>query len=265
MGRGLRVAIVMGCVLVAVGGCGGGSSERRHAVNRYFERVDAIQAELKPALTKAQFAFNQFGHGKTPRVANLTRAMRTVLRVRQQLAAVTPPSDAVPIHRHLLALLAREAGLAREVRDLSSYLPAQRRPLTQLRTAESALRTGLRTSRKARAQERVFARFADALGEVIRGLEVVPAPPALAAWHQAEVLRARRLRGDALDLRAALRAHNAAIMTRRLAELRKDLVGRAPVSAERAAILAYDRGVGDVNALTGEIERERADLEHRLG
>jgi hypothetical protein len=265
MGRGRRVAIVTGCIVVAASGCGSSSSARRHAVNEYFQRVDAIQAELKPALTRAQFAFNQFGHGQTLQTAGLTRAARAILRLRQQLVAVTPPSDALPIHRDLLALLAYEAELAHEVRDLSSYLPAQRRPLQRLRNAESALRMGLQTSRKARAQERVFALFADALGGVLRGLEAVHAPHALAAWHHAEVLRVRRLRADALDLRAALRAHDARIMTRRLADLRKDLVGRVPVSAERAAILAYDRDVGNVNALIGKIESERAALERRLG
>jgi hypothetical protein len=54
-------------------------------------------------------------------------------------------------------------------------------------------------------------------------------------------------------------------MTRGLADLRKDLVGRAPVSAERAAIIAYNRDVGDVSALTAKIESERAALERRLG
>ena len=265
MGRGLRVAIVTGCIVVAASGCGGSTSARRHAVNRYFERVDAIQVEFKADLTRAQFAFNQFGHGQDLQTAGLTRAARGIVRLRHQLAAVTPPPDALPIHRDLLELLAREAELAREVRDLSSYLPAQRRPLDRLRRAESALRAGLQTNRKARAQARVFARFADALGGVLRGLEAVPAPQGLAAWHRAEVLRVRRLRADALDLRAALRAHDAKIMTRRLGDLRKDLVGRAPVSAQRAAILAYDRSVRDVNALTGKIESERAALERRLG
>jgi hypothetical protein len=78
-------------------------------------------------------------------------------------------------------------------------------------------------------------------------------------------MRLRRLRADALGLRAALRAHDAAIMTQRLADLRKDLLGRAPVSAERAAILSYNRDVGDLSALTGKIESERAVLERRLG
>lgn len=254
-----------GCVLMAASGCGGSSAARRHAVNRYFERVDAVEAKLKPALTQAQFAFNQFGHGRAPQTANLTRAAHAILRLRHQLAALTPPRDALPIHRDLLALLFSEAELAREVRDLSSYLPAERRPLTKLRNAESTLRAGLQKSRKARAQERVFAVFADELDGVLRGLEAVPAPQALAAWHRAEVTRIRRLRADALKLRVALRAHNATAMTHRLADLRTDLAGRAPVSAERAAIVAYNRGVGELNALTGKIERERAALERRLG
>jgi hypothetical protein len=265
MGRGLPVAVVAGCVLMAASSCGGSSSARRHAVNRYFERVDAIQAQLKPTLTKAQFAFNQFGHGQRPQSADLTRAAKAILRLRRQLAAVTPPRDALPIHRDLLELLAREAEVARLVRDISSYLQAERGPLTQLRNAESALRRGLRTSRKARAQERVFAVFADALRVVLRGLDAVPAPRGLTAWHRAEVMRLRRLRADALGLRAALRAHDATIMTQRLADLRKDLLGRAPVSAERAAILSYNRDVGDLSALTGKIESERAVLERRLG
>src|SRR5581483_6145065 len=265
MGRRLGVGAAACCACLLVASCGGGTASRRHAVDRYFQRVDAVETQLRPALLSAQSAYNRFGRGKAPDPEALARAARTIRRVRGRVARVPAPVEASRIQGDILDLLDRESALADEVRGLAVYLPAEQRSLRRLRAAEISLRDDLGVSRTFVAQRRVFARFAARLEPVADGLRRLAVPAALSGWHRAEISRVERLRREAIALRRALRAHDAAAMTRRLGALRIDLAGRAPVSAERAAILDYDRRLAALSALAGRIDRERAALVRRLG
>jgi len=254
-------AAVLGMLVLA--GCG--SSGKRTAVDRYFQRVDAVERDFAGPIARAQRTYDAFGRSHAFATESFPEAARTFVRLRARIAAVEPPPVARPVHRHLLRLLDAEVALAHEVAGLDAYLRAERAPLAGLRRAELRLRTGLASARTAAAQRRVFAAFATAAAASEARLRHVSAPAPLAGWHRSELGRVDRLRREAADLAAALGRRDAATLRSRLAALRVDVAGREAVAAERAAIRAYDARAAAVSRLAGAVDAERARLERRLG
>lgn len=266
MRRGSLAAAAACCAVLALAACGSTKSAQRHAVDAYFRRVDAVEQSYKNGLTRAQRALDAFG--KRPgafHTESYARAAATLAHLRASVAAVDAPPPARPVRRDVLRLLAGQAALARELGALDTYLHATRASLDALRRAENALRTQLAAARTARTQRLLFAGFADDVNSIERRFAHVPAPPALAQWHDAEEGRMRGLRGSAAGLAAALARRDTAALRRGLDVLRGELAGRGSVAAERAAIRAYDRRAKAMSALAARVDRERAALARRLG
>lgn len=247
---------------LAFAGCGGSSS--RGAVDRYFQRVDAVEHDFAGPVARVQRTYDAFGRDHPFATESFPKAVRTFVRLRARIAALDPPPPAHRVHRELLRLLDAEVALAHEVAGLDAYLRAERAPLGQLRSAELRLRTGLASARTADAQRRVFAGFAADAARAERRLRTVDAPAPLAAWHRAELGRVDRLRREATDLADALHRRDTATLRTRLDALRADVAGRDAVGAERAAIRAYDARAARVARLAGRVDAERSRLENRL-
>lgn len=258
-----RGCVWAGVAVLLLAGCGSSTAARRTAVNRYFDRVDAVERSFAAGLSRAQRTYDSFGKQGSV-TESYAAAAQTFVRLRRKIAALEAPPDARPVRRDLLRMLTLEIALAHEVGAFSDYLQAERPPLGRLRSADLALRRGLATARTAPAQRRVFTAFAASVGGARIQLERVPAPAPLTAWHRREVARLGRLRNEALSLVAALRHRDSAALRAQLSSLRTDVAGRDAVAAERAAIQAYDAREAQVAALTRRVAAERARIARRL-
>jgi hypothetical protein len=252
--------LVLAAAVAAVA-CGGSAKERsRRGVNAYFTSVDRAQARYAAAFRAADTALRSSFASGPAAVPRLRAAAAAIADAGAAVRRIEPPPEARRIHRDLLLLYAREAGLAREVRDLAAFLAAARRALASLGRANASLR-----GRRAPAGEAAaLAAYARRVDQVARRLASLRAPPALRPWQAEQVAWLRGLAPGARRLAGALRGGGGA--ARELTVAFRAQLARQPgvTRAQRRAVAAYDARVRDVAALRQRIEREREALARRL-
>jgi hypothetical protein len=200
-------------------------------------------------------------------VAKLHGAARTIDVLGGQLAALTPPDEAMRLQSLLISLMRSEAALAREVAGFGSFIPAYERALQPLRAAGSTLKDALAAKSsvelKAAALDAYSAKVAAVLGR-LRGLRP---PPVSVPVYDTQVATLKRVRASAIALAKALREQRASDLPELLQQFSRAAVSNQSLAAQRArirAVRAYNTRVRGVDDLIVRIERERARLQRTL-
>lgn len=259
--------VLLAAVALVAAGCGTSAKERRrNAVDAYFQQVNSIQARHARGFREANRAFGAVRGTDRATPAQLRRAVRTVDAARAAVARLDPPPDARAIHRDLLLLYARQAGLAREVVRLRAFVPAARRALRGLGGVNARFRRDVGGGPSAADEAVALRAYSARLRPLVARLRALGAPPALVPWRDDQAQRLGALATTSATLARALEASDL-VATRALAKrLRLQLAEQSATSdAQRAAVLAYDRRIRAVATLARRIDRERAALERALG
>ena len=289
-------AAVTAAVLVTTIGRHSDGSPQRQAVATYIDRVNAIQNQLHVPLTRVLVAYRDFtSHGSSPSSSSeLAAAAATLVKLDRRLAALPAPPEARKLRRLLLALVAQQAEITREVHLLAAFAP---RFSTLLRSAHAASRElgsrlkaivipeagtlhGTRPAvAKAQREYQTKARAAaaaqaDAIGEydraiaaVVRRMRLLHAPAALAATDSVELAGLTHTVEAGARLSAELRKANRADV----AALGRDftLASRASstIAAQKAEISdirAYNTRATALRTAAGHVQSELARLQRTL-
>jgi hypothetical protein len=259
----LLVAVL---ALAGCGGDGGKKAARRRAVDSYFAKVNAVQAQYRSDLVQANAALAAFGTNDPELLPKLRRSVQTLDGVRAQLSALEPPADARTIHRELLLLYGGEASLAREVTELTAFIPRVRVAFARFAVATDAFRRAARVATARTDDADALDAYADGTDAAAARLDALAPPPVLESWRDDQAAWLRDAARTSRRLAAALRANDAhAVST--LAPQFRDAVGRQPgVSrAQQRAVTAYNERLRRIRALALRIYRARAALAQRLG
>ncbi len=255
-------------------GCGGGTHA---ALTDYLNRVQTAQAGMAGQLQEVTSANQSFARSKKddPRVARkLVTAERTLSTLRERLAAVTAPPQAAHLRSLLLQLVDGEIGLAREVRELATFVPHYSAALRPLQPASAALKKQLGASAKGTAATKALnAAKADALtvyartvASVIETVHPLDPPPAWQPTYAQQLASLSQLRGSALALAQAVRANNAQAIPALLHRFDAAAVSNQTVAAQKreiAAVEAYNARITRLVQLARSVEKERTRLEKR--
>jgi hypothetical protein len=262
----VRVAAVAAAV-VLLGGCGNDHAGR-HAVAAYVSEVNRVELQLKGPLLELQRSNARFST-KTPAKthASAVNARRTILRLQRVLQELHPPKEAVRLHTQLLALVAAELDLAREVESLSVFLPRISAALAPMAAIQTQLNTALKHSTGRAGQARALDAYAQALAGPVNDLRALDPPPISRPVRDGQLETLERVRSIAHALAGALRAKADA----RLPALERRFVLAArsneTVTAQRAriaAIVAYNNRVKALGTLATSVQKERTRLDRTL-
>jgi hypothetical protein len=292
---GGAVAVLIAVVLAA---CGGSSQDTgRRQLAGYLTAVDRIERQLTSPLSTIDSVDRQLtaspahrGAGtatagqatapaSSPVVRTPAQQQQALARAHAQIAAVTARLGALPAPgraRHLkmliVTLAARQAALAVQTERLIAFGPGFTASLRPLGPAVSKLEHVLSINRAngAAAVQEVYAqkasalrRFAATLSAVLATLGRLQPPSSSQPTDTAEQRSLTRMRASALTVAADLSAGRTTGLSGVLKQF--DRAAKLPASrsaqqAERAAIRAYDRQVGELSSLVAESNRERLRL-----
>jgi len=199
--------------------------------------------------------------------AHAVHARQTIAGLQHVLQGLRPPKEATRLHARLLALVGAELDLAREVEQLSVFLPRIARAVAPLAAAQQQLNHALRSSPARLAQARSLETYARALDGPVRALRNLDPPPISQPVRHGQLATLVRVRAIALELAGALRSHADA----RLPALERQFVAAARtdqgVAAQRAriaAIVAYNKRVRRLGQLALRVQKERTRLDNTL-
>jgi mono/diheme cytochrome c family protein len=135
-------------VAVVLAGCGGSSksTERRDAVNAYFDRVDRAEAGLVGSAGEIDRAFRGFRltGNSAGEIHELTFARDRVAGALRRVRAIDPPRDARHLHADVVQLLLLQHAAAAELLAIVDYQPRFQRALQPLSAAGATLSQDIR-------------------------------------------------------------------------------------------------------------------------
>jgi hypothetical protein len=243
------------------------ASPRRAIVSAYIVRVGRIQLNMRAQVRVVDAGYKSFAKssGKlTSRVPAYRRAEKTLARLRDRLAAVTPPREARKLQRLLVSLASQNVTAAHAVTGLAVYLPRLSQEQAPMQQAVVTLRTRIAKAKTAKVQAQVFRDYAATTASLSRRIAALPAPSFFVAARDAQASQLRResaiADGIAQDLQSK-RLQHAQVLLKRLSEVRLETV---VARAQRAAIIAYDAQISRIQATSKAIETERTRLEKRV-
>ena len=288
-------------IAVVLAGCGGSSQDAgRRQLAGYLTAVDRIERQLTVPLRTvdsvdrrltATSAHRGTGTATTgqatvpassPPVRTPAQQQRALARADAQILAVTARLRALPAPgpaRHLKTLIvtlaARQAALAVQTERLIAFGPGFTSSLRPLGPAVSKLERVLSVNQAygAAAVQEVYAqkaaalrRFAATLSSVLASLARLRPPSSSAPTAAAEQRSLTRMRAAALTVAGDLSAGRTTGISGVLKQF--DRAAKLPASrsaqqAERLAIRAYDRQVGELSSLAADANRERVRLAAR--
>jgi len=142
--------VVLAAVVLA--GCGGSSksTERRDAVNAYFDRVDRAEAGLVGSSGEIDRAFRGFrlNGNSAVEIRELAFARDRVASALHRVQAIDPPREARRLHADVVQLLLLQHAAAAELLAIVDYEPRFRRALQPLSAAGTALSQDIREAAK---------------------------------------------------------------------------------------------------------------------
>jgi hypothetical protein len=264
-----RLAVL--AALLALTGCGGQkhSTATRDSVSRYISGVNAIEFTLRAQLVAVSSATTAFVHAHDVKTATaaLARAQRTFEKLHGDLARLRPPPQARKLHLLLLELIAQEASLAGELRDLSAFNPAFADALHPLAVANAAVQKTLKSAKKpGQVAAGVHAYRSEVAAAIVRLRRLHP-PTVERPLFEAQLQRLVALGATLAQLEGAVNARDRTAIAKA-----EHAVGVASVSsdarsrqvAQRAAVVTYNARVRAVQALARRVQRERDRLQVAL-
>ena len=257
----------MAAIVLIVAGCGNDHAGRR-AVAKYVTAVNRIELDMRGPLVELQRTNAQFSTKDSAAThARAVKARKTIRGLQRELQDLDPPKEAAELHTRLLALVAAELDLAREVESLSLFLPRVSAALAPMEAIQRKLNAALRAAKGRTAQADTLERYARALEAPIADLSALDPPPLSQPVRDGQLRTLVRVRTIAIELARALRAHQDA----RLPALERRFTAGArsdeTVSAQRArivAIAAYNKRVTRLKELAASVLRERTRLDKSL-
>jgi hypothetical protein len=261
--------VVVGLLLA---GCGGsGDKARRHdAVDRYFAQLVKAQTPLAADVATLNEAYRHLltKHMRKRDLRSVALAEQQLASVRENIGRITPPPDARAIHENVVRLVDLDLAVARDLRWMTRYLPQLRGALAPLAPASTGLRKALKAAHGWRAERAALTAYCAKLRTADQRVGALSAPPEFGPSLAGErgVLH-RSLQGCAVVQKALTRKNtkllNAGLNTLAGASYGSD-AARAS-TAERSAILAYNRRLVQIRALAAAIYKQRQRLQKRLG
>lgn len=260
-------AAAIAAVVLTVAGCGDDHAGRR-AVAGYVTTVNRVELDMRGPLVELQRTNARFSTKNSAEThARAVKARRTISGLQRELQDLDPPKEAAELHTRLLALVAAELDVAREVESLSLFLPRISAALAPMQSIQRKLNAALRAAKGRTAQAETLERYARSLEAPIADLGALDPPPLSQPVRDGQLRTLVRVRTIALELAQALRAHQDA----RLPALEREFTAAArsneTVSAQRtrmAAIAAYNKRVRRLGELAASVLRERTQLDKSL-
>ena len=244
-----------------------GPSEERQAVTAYIVEVNTTQQALVVELERLRATYAGLkltGDPPPGQRAKVDRGVRTLVRIKEELSALRPPLEARALHAELLGLLDMQIAFAGEIATMVRYLPLQAATGRALAAATRTLRAGLRGAGTGAAQQQIFLRYAAAAGAAREQLADAEAPAVLQPAQRGEVARLERLASLARRIAAALKAQRAADVDRLFAAFARTSAAVGTTTAERRAVIAFNRRLRAIGKQRTAVELERRQLATRL-
>lgn len=286
------VAAVAAAVVVTVYNHGSDGSPQRRDVTAYIQRVNAIQTTMHAPLARVMLAYRDFtGSSLGPPKANilpeLKDAAATMTKLNRRLAAVPAPPEARKLRTKLLALVAAQAAVTREVGGLASFAPAFGRELRRANEANAVLGAALRaipvpkghrvrgTKAQILAAQRAYrvqahaaaSAQADAidaydasLARVVARLSELRPPHVLEPGYRAQLRAFRSTRAAGARLAAGLRTNRQSD----LAQLGRNFVASSRIAETTAAQRAQIAAIKRYNARARAISSAALDVQNEL-
>lgn len=288
-------AIAVVVIAVAVTACGGSQDKTRRQISAYLAAADRIERQLATPLGTVDTVDRQLtagsgqGRAGTATTTTTSSAPLTVAaqerRMRQaagQIGAVTArlhalaaPVPAAHLKSLLVALAGRQADLAVQTERLIAFIPGFSHSLRPLGAAVSALERVLSINQASSAAgvQRVYGQkaaalrgFARTLDGILASLRSLHPPTSSQPTYAAERRSLNRMKAAAAALAGDLAGgHTAGIagVLRAFDRAAALPASRSTQEAERAAVRAYDRQVGELSTLVAQANRERLRLAQR--
>jgi hypothetical protein len=200
----MRAAAVLAPLALVAIGCGGGEDPQRAAVRGYLTRVNAVQANSRADLARANVVLRGYAQGKPIGAGALQGVEADIRAARAKVAAVQPPARARDVHTRLLTVYDLDAGLAHETLRMVRYQDAAPLALAPLSEASTRLRHDLKTARQPATQARALQHFRTSVKHTLTKLEALDVPVLLAPAHRAQVHRLQATRRLSAELRSAV-------------------------------------------------------------
>lgn len=258
----LGAGILAVAAATALIGCTSAKDARRHAVNRYVQRVNGIEMQQAAAWQRAQIAYRGLGTGAiTPAKLRALASAPVIIRaLRGRVAAVEAPPVVAGLRASLLHLLDEDARFADEVSRFGIYVVGVGKLEQELGAKTTLLRRTLARERHPSAEEKALRGYAVQLSALGQRIDALHAPRALAPWHKEELRRIHALRTAAVQLAAGIASRDGNAEARALTMFRSAAASSTVSEADRAAIVAYDRRLTDLGRLGAEVARRQAAL-----
>ena len=286
------VAAVAAAVVVTVYNHGSSGSPQRSAVSAYITRVNAIQTTMHAPLAQVMLAYRDFtgtglGPAKQNVVPELAAAAATLEKLNRRLAAVPAPQEARKLRTKLLALVAAQTAVTREVEGIAAFSPAFGAELRRANRANAVLGAALRSipvpkahnvrgtkkqvlaaqrayrvraQAAANAQADVIDAYDVALARVIARLTALRPPRVLAPGYEAQLRAFRATRAAGARLAKGLRSTHRGD----LARLGRNFVSASRIAQTTAAQKAQIAAIKRYNARAREISLAAADVQNEL-
>ncbi|HEY1776361.1 MAG TPA: hypothetical protein VGG41_09405 [Solirubrobacteraceae bacterium] len=288
-------------IAVVLAGCGGSSQDTgRRQLAGYLAAVDRIERQLASPLSTVDSVDRQLtassarrrpgtattGQATGPASSRavrtpaqqqraLARAHAQITAVTARLRALTAPVPARHLKTLIVTLAVRQAALAVQTERLIAFGPGFTSSLRPLGPAVSKLERVLSVNQAygAAAVQEVYAqkaaalrRFAATLSTVLASLARLRPPSSSQPTDAAEQRSLTRMRAAALTVAGDLSTGRTTDISGALKQF--DRAAKLPASrsaqqAERVAIRAYDRQVGELSSLAADANRERVRLAAR--
>jgi hypothetical protein len=297
LGIAAAVAVAAAVAATFTGHKSSGESRQRKAVSDYIDTVNLIQNQMHIQLTRVSFAYRDLAaHSGRRKLApsELGAAATTLARLDRRLVATPAPPEAKKLRALLVRLVAQQASLTREVRQLATFTPRFSTFLDRLRTASAHFDSAMRAIPKptlhrtrgtkaqaaaavreyraqqdaaAAAQARAIDTYVAAVTGLVTGLRTLTAPAVVAPAYDAEVRALHDVAGAGRRLSAELRTPTRVHAADRIRTF--TLAGReagtvAVQRAQIAAIRAYNRRSRAVGTSSSAVQAELARLSREL-
>jgi hypothetical protein len=263
-------AVILVAATVVVAGCGGANHDRRNAVNAYFDRVDAVQLQVRLQTAPIENAFAKFStvHNSKSEARALMRADAMLEGTLVKLKRVRPPADARRVHADLVQLYGLEAGVAHELVAMTRFVPRYDAALTPLKPAHATLLSRLKTAKGWQEIAAAFEDYRVSLAGVLAQLHRLSSPTTLRPAFAGESAALSRSIALCSSIETALEKHDAKRTAAGIAALSGLGTQTSAARVQRemtSAAKAYNARLARIASLNVRIGHERDALVGELG
>jgi hypothetical protein len=296
LGLAAAAAVAAAATVTAINHKSKGSKQRQ-GVSAYIDSVNAIENQMHTPLARVMLAYRDFtGHQPTRRnpVPELASAAQTLARLDTRLAALPAPPEAKRLRADLVRLVAQQAAVTKEVRQLAAFTPRFGAVLRGATAASAQLGSALRAvkipqphklrgtkkqilaaqARYKAASNAAAAAQADAIDvydrtitAVVDGLRKLRPPVSLKPTYRAQLRAMQDAAAAGSRLASQLRKQDRAsvpTLGRRFTVASREAGTVAVQRAEIAAIRAYNARARAISSTSADVERELAHLQATL-